>query len=119
MAVKDYTKPQATADRLITKYGKTGAIRRATNTGTAHDPTISETDYPAIICTPGYNLTNRDATLIQTGDKVGLIAMSGLAITPTMADKIVIEDTVYSFIDLQPLRPAGTTLMYEFHARRG
>jgi hypothetical protein len=117
MAVKDYTKPQQTADRLIAKYGATGAIRRSTTSGPSHDPTITETDYPAIICTPGYTLTNRNATLIQAGDKVGLIAMKDLSITPTMADKVVIEDVAYSFVDLDPLRPAGTTVMYEFIAR--
>lgn len=117
MAAKDYTKPQATADRLIEKFGSTGAIRRTTNGGDEWAPTVTTTDYAAIICTPGYKLENRNATLIQAGDKVGLIAMKDLSITPTMADKVVIEDVAYSFVDLQPLRPAGTTVLYEFHAR--
>lgn len=117
MTAKDYTAPQATADRLIARFGATGAIRRTTTSGPAHDPTITETDYAAIIVTPGYTLTNRDGTLIQAGDKVGLIAMKDLAVTPTMADKVVIESKAYSFVDLQPLRPAGTTVLYEFVAR--
>lgn len=117
MAAFDYSRSQATANRLIERFGKTGAIRRETASGDAHNPTLTTTDYDAIICAPGYNITNRDASLIQAGDRVGLIAMSGLSITPTMADKIVIEGTAYSFVDLQPLRPAGTTVLFEFHAR--
>lgn len=62
-------------------------------------------------------LTNRDATLVLKGDKLGLIS-TAIDIEPVKDDRILLGGVPYNFIDLQPLSPGGQVLLYEFHARR-
>lgn len=111
-----YDRLNATAQRLLATYGKAGAILRETRSGPAHAPTVTTAQYPCTFVETRYRLTNRDAALIQVGDKVGVIS-TDLSIVPALADKIEIESRVYKFVDLMPLNPGGTTLLYSFIAR--
>lgn len=111
-----YTRLEATARRLIDKYGKAEAIVRISTSGPAHNPTTSETVHDCRLVEIGYSLTNRNETLIRVGDKLGLIS-TDLAVVPELPDKITIGGTRYNLVDLQPLNPGGTTLFYEFVAR--
>ena len=56
-------------------------------------------------------------SLIQAGDVLGIMS-TDIAIIPGTADKIVIDGQRYSFVDIKPLNPGGTTLLYEFLARK-
>src|SRR5690606_35658045 len=111
-----YARLEATANRLIAQYGKTATLIRMTASGPAHDPQIVETPHTVAMVETGYSLTNRNETLVLAGDKLGIISTAGEA--PIMADKIEIDSIRYSFVDIKPLNPGGTTLIHEFHARK-
>lgn len=120
----DYVRLEATAKRLIAANGKAVTIvRPGADTGPEWDPQPGpDTEHAAIMVETGYSLTyysptNRSDTLIQAGDRIGLIS-TNLDITPVLSDKIKIDGDTYEFVDLQPLNPGGTTLLYQFQARK-
>lgn len=112
----NYARLNATAQRLIDENGKGATLYRDTQTGPDHNPTVTTTTYAVRMVETGYSITNRNETLINAGDKVGMISSAGEA--PQMSDKIEIDGTKYSFADLKPLNPGGTVLLYEFVATR-
>jgi hypothetical protein len=112
-----YTRLEATAKRLIAKYGKAAVLVRETKTGPAHDPSVVETPYSCMVADIGYSITDRDASLVQVGDKVGLMS-TAVEVTPEKGDKLQIDGGTYSFVDLKPLNPGGLVLLYEYHARK-
>ncbi len=112
-----YVRLEATAKRLIAKYGKDAFIVRDVLTGPPHNPTVTPTPYACKLADIGYSLTDRDATLILTGDKVGIISPD-LSIVPEKSDRIRIDGEDYNLVDLEPLNPGGLTVIYEYHARR-
>lgn len=117
MADPLYTRLEATARRLIDKYGKPSQVVRLTQSGPPHNPVVTETAHDCKLADIGYSLTNRNETLILAGDKVGIMS-TDLAIVPTKDDKLRIDGEDYNFVDLAPLNPGGLTLIYEYHARR-
>lgn len=112
-----YGNLKATAERLIAQYGKAAVLLRTTLSGPAHDPVETTVEHACTLVETGYSLTNRSDTLILAGDKVGIIS-TDLAVVPDKADKLRIGGDDYSLVDLQPLDPGGTVLLFEFVARR-
>jgi len=116
MADPLYTRLNATARRLISKYGKSAEIVRQVTSGPPHNPVVTETTYACKLADIGYSLTDRDASLILVGDKVGIIS-TDIAVVPQKSDKLRIDGIDYNLIDLEPLNPGGLTVIYEYHAR--
>lgn len=116
MTAAVYTRLEATAKRLIEKYGKDATLTKITNSGPAHNPTQTESTSTVKMVETGYSLTNRNESLVQAGDKLGLISTAGES--PELKDKITIDSVKYNIIDLQPLNPGGVTLLFEFTARK-
>ncbi|WP_313242157.1 hypothetical protein [Stenotrophomonas sp.] len=114
-----YDRIQATATRLIDRYGYACKLQRdGAPTGPPHNPQPGPaTQHDSIVVEIEYSLTNRDATLVLQGDKLGLIS-TATDIVPTKDDGILLGGQLYHFIDVQPLSPGGQVLLYEFHARR-
>lgn len=110
-----YVRLEATARRLIASYGKPAAIVREERAGPPHAPVVTEVEHPVTLVETGYSLTNRSETLVQAGDKVGLISTEGEA--PQLDDVLRLDGADYRFVDLQPLNPGGLTLLFEFQAR--
>ena len=115
-----YDRLEATAQRLIGQYGfGADLVRAGTPTGPAHNPQPgAPTRHACKVVEVEYSLTNRDATLVLQGDKLGIISTADLSIVPTKDDDLDIGGEVFHFVDLQPLRPGGQVLLFEFHARR-
>lgn len=114
-----YNRMQATAERLIARFGYSSQLERAgAPTGPPHNPQPGQpTSHVCTVVELEYSLTNRDATLVLKGDKLGLIS-TAIDIEPVKDDRILLGGVPYNFIDLQPLSPGGQVLLYEFHARR-
>lgn len=119
MADPLYTRLEATARRLIDKYGKAAQVEReGAPTGPPHNPQPgAPTTHDCKIADIGYSLTNRNETLILVGDKVGIMS-TDIDVVPALTDKLLIDGEVYNFLDVAPLNPGGVTLIYEYHARR-
>lgn len=111
-----YKRLEATAKRLLAQYGKDCAIVREERRGPEWAPVVTQTEYPVKLVETGYSLTNRNETLVQAGDKVGIISTAA-AVAPRLHDPIRIDGEMYRLIDLQPLNPGGLTLLFQFTAR--
>lgn len=114
-----YERMRGTATRLIGQYGYASKLQRAgAPTGPPHNPQPGEpSQHDCTVVELEYSLTNRDTTLVQQGDKLGLISAAA-AVEPLLSDQLLLGGQLYNFIDLQPLSPGGQVLLYEFHARR-
>lgn len=115
-----YTRLEATARRLIKDKGLAAVLLRAgTPTGPAHDPQPgADVETPCYLVETGYSLTDRDATLVLQGDKLGLISTELNGYVPAKTDRLRIGTDAYQLVDIKPLAPGGQVLLYEFHARR-
>ena len=118
MASFDYGRSRAVAERLIAKFGTTGAIRREVKTGPDYDPEITDTDYPCTLVTLEYDDAKVDGTLIRKTDKLIYVSTAGLSITLAESDKVVAAGDVYAIEKLKPLSPAGIVVYYEVQGRR-
>ncbi|WP_146617680.1 hypothetical protein [Rhodoplanes serenus] len=119
MSAFDYARSRATADRLIARFGQSGAIRRAgAPSGDPWNPTAGEsTDHPCALVVLAYDTREIDGTLIRSSDRKVLVAAGGLAVEPTAADRIVIGGTALEIVRVAPLAPGGTVVLYEIQAR--
>ena len=118
MASFDYGRSRAVAERLIAKFGTTGAIRRAVPSGPDYDPEITETDYTCTLVTLEYDDTKVDGTLIRKTDKLIYVSTLGLGITLEESDKIIADGKAYAIERLKLLSPAGIVVYYEVQGRR-
>ncbi len=114
-----YARMQATAERLIARFGYVTQLERdGAPTGPPHNPQPGEPSrHDCTVVDLEYSLTDRDTTLVQQGDKLGLIS-TAVDIQPGKDDRLLLGGQLYHLIDLQPLSPGGQVLLYEFHARR-
>lgn len=111
-----YGRLEQTSIRLIETYGKTVNLIRVESSGPAHAPVLTEASHAGKAVDIGYTLTRVAQSQVQVGDKLGLLSVE-LDVTPRLQDLIEIDGDRYRFVDLQPLNPGGTVLLYEFLAR--
>lgn len=120
----NYAKSAATADRLIKKFGQTGAIRRTVMGGDPWDPEPVETDYPCTFVVTEFSLRERESTLIEMNDKRVLVSVEGLNLPAlpddpksenviTVADKVVVDATAYEIKRVDPLKPGPVVVMFD------
>jgi hypothetical protein len=115
----DYSRPLATADRLIKRYGQTGVLRRIVSTGPANNPTQTKTDYDAVFAVLDYENRQIDGTRILATDNLVYLSAKDLPIKVAVTDKLVdAEGLVYNIIRPKRLSPAGVIVYYEIQARR-
>jgi hypothetical protein len=119
MARFDYARAQATALRLLDKFGQAGEIWRDVPGGgpvwDPGEPTIQKT--PCTLAVLRFDNKDIDGTLIKASDKNAYIAAKGLAIVPVTTDRLMIGGVSHSLVRVMPLNPAGTTVYYEVQAR--
>lgn len=118
MASFDYARPLASADRLIARFGQTGAIRRQAKTGTSYDPTITTADHACTFAVLDYSNREVDGSRVLATDKKVMLKAGGLAITPTTDDKLVIGWVAHSILRVETLSPGGTVLCWTLQCRR-
>lgn len=117
----NYSNIQATAQRLITKFGKDWAIRRnvkgtynpSTNTRT----TTSTENHTVKAVKTEYKNYQVDGEVIKRGDFKLLVEAKGLSITPSTDDEIVDGTDIYQIINIKEIKPATITIYYEIQVR--
>jgi hypothetical protein len=112
-----YARLRQTAERLISKFGQGGAIRRATMSGPAYDPETVTTDHACQLAVMQYTDDKIDGTLIVRGDKLVYLSTAGLSIEPSTADKLVIGGEEHAIVNTKPLSPAGLIVFWEIQGR--
>lgn len=120
MAAFDYSRSLATANRLLERFGQAGTLRRPTSSGTAYNPTAgSPTDQAATFVVIEYSRSEVDGTRILATDKRVLLAKGALTLDPTTSDQIVESGgAVFKIVNVQPLNPGGTVILYDLQVRR-
>lgn len=111
MAGFNYTRAQATADRLIRKFGSVGAVLR-------HSASYAAVDVPLV--TLDYRVDQIDGTRIRSTDKLIYVSLKGQSFEIDENDRIRdAQGTTYEIVPpVRPLNPAGTTTVYvEVQAR--
>lgn len=117
-----YTRPRATALKLLRKYGQFLTLTQRVATGEYDPATASaavtesgQTVTGAIFDYPAHKI---DGTLIVQGDKEVLIAASGLTITPAPGMKLTDGNgDVFEVITAQALAPAGEAVIHTLQVR--
>ena len=115
----DYHRAQASALRLIDKFGQAGAIvRDVPGSGPEWDPGEPEpTPFPCTLAVLNFDNNDIDGTLIKASDKKVYIAAKGLMIVPETTDRLLIGGTSHTIIRVMPLNPAGINVYFEVQAR--
>jgi hypothetical protein len=115
----DYSRPTATANRLISRFGQAGYLRRTATSGTAYNPTQgSNTDHLVTFAVIEYEAREIDGARILATDKKVFLAKQSLAIEPLTSDKLLVGGVVHSIMDVKPLSPSGAVVLYELQVRR-
>lgn len=121
MTAFDYSRPQATAERLIGRFGQTGAIRRpGTATGPKHNSTPgTPTDHAARFAILDFTAREVDGSRVLASDKKALVSPVGLEIDPTTSDSLVdAGGSAWKIVGVETLRPAETTVLITLQVRK-
>lgn len=109
----DYGPINATARRLIAKFGRAAILRVPGQiSGPSYDPIPgADIDHPVAIVDDG---TTRDAdgATITTRRRL-LLSTEGLNVVPTVNDFIVMDGQAHSIARVQPTAPGDAVVMYE------
>lgn len=117
----DYARAKATADRLIQRFGQTGTLRKAgASTGPAYNDTPgAPVDHSCRFAIVAFEQREIDGARVLATDKKAILAKGSLTVEPLPGDTLVdAAGAAYSVVDVMPLNPAGTTVMYEMQVRR-
>ena len=119
MSTFDYSRPRATAERLIARFGQTGSFRRKApgSGGQPWNPATKTggvaTEYPCTFVLLDYTLREKANSDIGMTDKRALISTSGLTIEPSASDELMVDGEAHAIVNIMPLSPGGTVILYE------
>lgn len=120
MTAFDYSRPLATANRLIQRYGQTASLQRPNVSGAAYNPTIgAPTAHPCTFVELKRELCEVEGERVKKTKITGLLAVGSLTVEPKLSDTLVLDSTVeHAITDVQPLRPGGTVVLYGLEIMR-
>lgn len=119
MTTFDYTRSRATADRLIARFGQAGTLSRPTKSGTPYNPTPgAPDDHPCTFVVLEYAQGEIDGSRVLETDKKVMLCKGALAIEPATSDKLLVGGVSHSIMDVRPLSPGGTVVLFEIQVRR-
>ncbi|WP_037076084.1 hypothetical protein [Neorhizobium vignae] len=104
-----YARLQATANRLIEKYGQPGTVTRITPPDPVEGGDGTKTAHPAKLVPMTYDQRYIDGTNITTADRQVYISSVGLAIVPAPGDIVSAGDVTYHVIAGDPNNYDGIT----------
>lgn len=107
------------AERLIRENGKQATlIQPGAPTGPEWDPQPGpDIETEVMMVETDWRQFHRVETLVQVGDKFGIISTEA-GVTPKMElHDIRIDGKRYQFVDIRPLKPGPVTMLWKFQAR--
>ena len=129
MTAFNYARTRATAERLIARFGQVGALRRTTSNNDPFNPGMTTADHRCTFAVLDYAKKDIDGSLIRQTDQLVYLSTAGLTISPETQDKLIVggtwqaspvklNGTVMTIVNVKPLSPAGTVLMWELQVRK-
>lgn len=110
----DYSRPRSTADRLLSRFGKTAVLEKPGEpSGPAWDPVPGEpTQHEITVLEFNERVRDRSGTLI--GQSVTTLYVSTSAgVAPEKADRVQVDGSWYEIDEARRLAPGPTVLMWE------
>lgn len=104
-----YTRLQATAQRLIAKFGQQGTVTRVGPVAPVEGGDPVATPYPAKLVPMAYTAREIDGTNILAGDMQIYISSVGLAIEPKPGDLVGASGKTFRIINGDPNNYDGIT----------
>jgi hypothetical protein len=113
----DYALSAATASRLLARFGAACTLKR--QSAGSYDPntgsdTVTETDLTTVACVFAYPQSYIDGSLILQGDQR---AYMDPGVMPKQGDLLAWQGADYNVVNVKPLSPAGTVVLYEAQLR--
>jgi len=108
-----------TAERLIARFGQTATLTKpGTPTGPAYNPVAgTPTAYTVTVVNKTIKIENRDGTLVQQGDRLFILSTDTTA-TPEMGDTLTADSELYQIVDVTPLQPGATVMLWYVQCRK-
>lgn len=111
----DYSRPAATAKRLLDRFGQAGAISRSTPGG--YDPVTGPTDpvemqSPCTVALLEFDNRQVDGELVKIGDRRALIAPD-VSFEPQAGDSLTVGSDVLQVVKNRPVSPAGVVVLHD------
>ena len=75
------------------------------------------TNYACTLVVLDYAKREIDGSLVLATDRKCLVSTEGLSIEPATSDQIMVGGDVYEIVNVMPLSPGGTVIMWEVQAR--
>lgn len=118
----DYLESRDDADELIAEFGQTVTLRKQTASGTAFDPTLSNTDYATKGARVAFSYRQMQSGTVLDGDERWLISAGPLALVSITGmqppDKIVIDGDERQVVKAETIAPAGTVVLFDCQCRK-
>ena len=120
MAKFDYSRPAATATRLLDRFGQAGELSRTVEGGD-YDPMtgpvqITET----AACTVAllqFDNSQVDGELVQIGDRRAMIAPDA-SFEPLAGDSLTVGGELLQVVRNRPVSPAGVVVLHDCVVRK-
>lgn len=109
MANPLYARLQATAQRLIAKFGQQGTVTRETPPDPNEGGDPVETAHPAKLVPMQYKANEIDGSVIEAGDVQIYVSSVGLPIIPGPGDYATVNGKTYRVINSDPNQYDGLT----------
>lgn len=114
----DYSRSEATAQRLIKRFGRDVSLIIATDIGGDPWNAIQTTKAQTLkAVSMGYSNNEIDGTLILKTDIRLIISTEGADIAPTIDHKVNIDGVEHSIVSVMPLSPAGRVVYWKAQLR--
>ena len=116
----DYSRPAATAKRLLDRFGQDGQLSRTVPGG--YDPVTGPTDpidlqSPCTVALLEFDNRQIDGELIRVGDRRALIAPD-VAFEPLAGDLLTADGEVLQVVRNRPMKPAGLIVLHDCIVRK-
>ncbi len=111
---------RAAADRLITRHGGAALlVQQGAVPLNPWDPPATLSETPVQIVETGATDDYQPATLVQAGDRVGVMAVPA-SVTPSLSDRLKVGGLEFALLELTAMQPdpGGVIVAYRYHARR-
>lgn len=118
----NYANSKATADRLLTQFGRAVTLRRVVQGAYNDDAstvalTTTDEDVTAVLL--GFNDRERAGNpAILAQDRKALVEVGALTSPPIVGDRLVVDGAEWQVIGASALSPAGADLLYTLQIRR-
>lgn len=116
---EDWSAVVADVAEGISEVGKIATLHAFTTSGPDHNPTITDVAPAPTLTVLGsdYKDAEVDGTLIQTGDRKLIVAAMDVTYAPSVEYEMTVDGVRYAIIDVRPLMPGDTVLMWKVQLR--